>query len=314
MIDFQEINPNIKSLYAFLKKYDIEEFFLTKDFEIILMEFDLDDLWKCIKDDIIRRSKVAILLPGYTGYVDKTFKIFLDLIYLKARDRFIHFLSQMINVFISIREIENFNFEELKQRLLDCGFSNDDLYQIERLRKNDNEKDILEVIKKIPLPTVLPNGIDVQKYEEIINQLMLPNRMFQFIFVCENILRKFIIQILKKNGYHSIDSIGHKKLSETIKKQRSQEETQKYLPIRGDHDIFYLDLIDLNKIIQHENIWNKCFKNKFKSQRWITERIESLYSLRNRVAHSSGYLTTDELKSVETYCREIIKQIDQYIK
>ena len=53
---------------------------------------------------------------------------------------------------------------------------------------------------------------------------------------------------------------------------------------------------------------------KFKDQQWIFSRIDSLYTIRNRVAHNSGYLTSDELKSVETYCREIIKQIDQYIK
>ncbi|MHA1253487.1 MAG: hypothetical protein ACTSRP_26160 [Candidatus Helarchaeota archaeon] len=80
------------------------------------------------------------------------------------------------------------------------------------------------------------------------------------------------------------------------------------------NDTYYFDLIDLNKIFQHEDIWKKCFRDKFKTQRWITERIDSLYSIRCRVAHSSGYLTNDELKSVETYCREIIKQINQYIK
>ncbi|KKL51526.1 hypothetical protein LCGC14_2294590, partial [marine sediment metagenome] len=85
-----------------------------------------------------------------------------------------------------------------------------------------------------------------------------------------------------------------------------------YLPIRGDHDIYYLDLIELNRVIRHA--WKDCFEDKFKNQHWIFARIDSLYSIRNRVVHSSGYLKTDELKSVETYCREIIKQIDQYIK
>jgi len=33
-----------------------------------------------------------------------------------------------------------------------------------------------------------------------------------------------------------------------------------------------------------------------------------------KFTYNYGYLTTDELKSGETYCREIIKQIDQYIK
>ena len=32
--DFRQINPNVKSLYAFLKKYNIEKYFLTKDYKI----------------------------------------------------------------------------------------------------------------------------------------------------------------------------------------------------------------------------------------------------------------------------------------
>lgn len=175
------------------------------------------------------------------------------------------------------------------------------------------EMDISEIIKQMKKPKVLPDGINYKKYDEIFEQLELPSIMFHYIFVCENILRLFISQVLDDNGYASIDSIGHSNLSKTIERQKNQETTQNYLPIRGDHDIYYLDLIYLNKVLQHEYTWNKCFKDKFKSQTWITERIESLYSIRCRVAHSSGYLTSDELKSVETYCREIIKQIDQYI-
>jgi len=178
---------------------------------------------------------------------------------------------------------------------------------------NDEEMDIDEILSQISTTKVLPDGVDFRKYDDIFDQLKLPNAMFQYIFVCENILRKFIIQVLDNNGYPSIDSIGHRNLSRTIEKQKNQEDIQNYLPIMGDHNIYYLDLIDLNKVLQHEDTWNKCFKDKFKTQRWITERIESLYSIRCRVAHSSGYLTIDELKSVETYCREIIKQIDEYI-
>ena len=54
---------------------------------------------------------------------------------------------------------------------------------------------------------------------------------------------------------------------------------------------------DLNKIIHHEETWNKCFKDKF-TQRWITERVKSLYSIRNRVANSSGYLSSDSKQHI----------------
>ncbi|MBA7560986.1 hypothetical protein ES708_02620 [subsurface metagenome] len=84
-IDFRKVNPNIKSLYAFLKKYDIEEFFLTKYFEIALMELNLDEHWEKIRSFVIRESGVAVFLSGYTGYVDEAFKYLLNLIYLQAK-------------------------------------------------------------------------------------------------------------------------------------------------------------------------------------------------------------------------------------
>ncbi len=172
--------------------------------------------------------------------------------------------------------------------------------------------DINEFLNQIPTPKVLPDGIDYRKYDEIFDQLKLPSIMFHYIFVCENILRKFIIQVLDDNRYPSVDSIGNLNLSRNINNRKIQESNQKYLPIRGGHDIYYLDLIKLNNIINQ--VWDPCFIDKFKDQQWIFSRIDSLYTIRNRVAHGSAYLTSDELKSVETYCREIIKQIDQYIR
>lgn len=180
-----------------------------------------------------------------------------------------------------------------------------------RQQINNEEMDISEMLSMISHPKVLPDGIDYKKYNEIFNQLKLPSVMFHYIFVCENILRKFIIQVLDDNGYPSVDSIGNSNLSNNINIRKTQEANQNYLPMRGGHDIYYLDLIKLINIIRH--VWNSCFEDKFKDKQWIFSRIDSLYTIRNRVAHNSGYLTSDELKSVETYCREIIKQIDQYI-
>ena len=177
--------------------------------------------------------------------------------------------------------------------------------------KDSEELDMSEIFNQMPIPKVLPDGIDYRKYDEIFEQLKLPRVMFHYIFVCENILRKFIIQVLDNNGYPSIDSIGNNNLSKSIENRKNQEVNQNYLPVRGDHDIYYLDFKELNNIIRH--LWKPYFKEKFKRQSWICERIESLYSIRNQVAHNSGFLTVDELTSVKSSCREIIKQIDKYI-
>jgi hypothetical protein len=142
---------------------------------------------------------------------------------------------------------------------------------------HDEEMDINEILSQISTPKVLPDGIDYKKYDEIFNQLKLPSIMFHYIFVCENILRKFIIQVLDDNGYPSIDSIGNSNLSNKINIRKTQEANQNYLPMRGSHDIYYLDLIKLINIIRH--VWNSCFEDKFKDKQWIFSRIDSLLPL-----------------------------------
>ena len=95
-----------------------------------------------------------------------------------------------------------------------------------------------------------------------------------------------------------------------MKIKYEKEKKKLYLPIRGSHDIFYIDFIDLNGIII--NHWN-IFKSFFDSQDLITQKIKELYEIRNRIAYNSMYLTDDTLELVKAYCKAIIKQVDQYI-
>lgn len=91
--DFRQINPNVKNLDAFLKKYDIEYFFLTKDFEIALMELNLDEHWEEIRKFVVRESGITVLIPGFTGYIDEAFKYLLNLIYLQQNQHSLLFLA-----------------------------------------------------------------------------------------------------------------------------------------------------------------------------------------------------------------------------
>ena len=174
----------------------------------------------------------------------------------------------------------------------------------------DDGVDLTEYLKRINPVKTLPDGIDYNKYKEILEDLKIPNALFQYIFVCENILRLFIIKVLEDNGFKTIQSLGISALIKKIILRQNEEKKRIYLPVRGSHDIFCLDLSELKTIII--NKWD-LFKDKIISQSWIAEKIDSLYSIRNRVAHNSGTLTKDELKSIETYSRELIKQIDSHI-
>ncbi len=305
----------VKKLYVFLKDYNIKTYLATEKFFDVLRELNLDGYWGNRISKCWNGNPFAPKIQNMRELVVED--IFIDLLYdelSKDKSNFVQKFDHIVNMLISDYFIQNFDTNKLKKRMLECGFSTEDINQMKCLGYNKDIQDFTEMVDQIPSPEVLPDGIDKNKYNEILEQARLPITLYKYIFVCENILRKFIIQVLNDNGYPSIDSIGLKNLSETIKNQKEQEALQNYLPIRGDHDIYYLDLIDLNKILTYEDTWKKCFKDKIQTQTFITERINSLYKLRNRVAHCSAYLTIDELKSIETYCREIIKSIDKYIK
>ena len=138
-IDFQKINPNIKSLYALLKKFNIEKIFLTKEFNIALMELNLDDTWRILEQFVIRKSRVAVFITGFTGYADETFKYLLNLIYLKAKPIFIQILNHIIITFHSSQNINNFNYKKLEQRLLECGFEKEEIIQMGCFKEKNDE-------------------------------------------------------------------------------------------------------------------------------------------------------------------------------
>lgn len=318
--DFLRINPHIKRLYGFLKRYDIEEFFLKKKFKIALMEINADSLWKDIHNYVIRESEIAVLSPNYIGYVDRSYLIFINFLYLREREKFLNLFDYIIQEFILTEKPRQFNYEELMDRIIDCGFIPEELINMPflssklKLQKGKQKakkvkiEDLLEKLTEGDL-TIL-EGIDFDKYNDIIEIFHIISNCFKWIYLTENILRKFIAKILTKEGYQNVIALNDSKLNDKIKKRIEQEKNKNYLPIRGDHDIYYLDLIDLNRFFQKH--WN-IFKNFFDSQGWITQKIIDLYEIRKRVAHNSGNLTKDELLSVAAYCKQIIKQVDPYI-
>ena len=87
--------------------------------------------------------------------------------------------------------------------------------------------------------------------------------------------------------------------------EKKDEAQNKWLPLRGDKDIYYLDFIDLSKLIL--NNW-EYFKKYFPTQSWISTKIEELYKVRCLIAHNS-YAGEDEKELVSLYYKQIIKQI-----
>lgn len=127
-------------------------------------------------------------------------------------------------------------------------------------------------------------------------------------FYClENMLRNFIDKTLSDilgENYFSKIQIS-KDIEAGIARRKKDEGQNKWLPLRGDKDIYYTDFIDLSKLIS--NNW-EYFKKYFPEQNWISTKINELYKIRCLIAHHS-YVGKVEKEMVSLYYRLIVAQI-----
>ncbi len=203
--DFREIDSKVKNLYAFLKKYDIEKYFLSKNFKITLMELNLDNQWEEIKRMVVRESGVSVLIPGFTGYVDKAFLYLINSIYIISKKYFLPILDVIIINFLETENIKKFDFEQLNKRLSHCGFKNDELDEM-KILKWKLERNIPEVEIKLD-----ENGNFMINYADKYRLGLFKGefkRIKNLIFVLlpfENkfnqLFRDYIERPLKKKGY-----------------------------------------------------------------------------------------------------------------
>lgn len=70
------------------------------------------------------------------------------------------------------------------------------------------------------------------------------SEVYLYLYCIENSLRIFIEEIMKTETVNI-----PRKVQDTIDKLKKSEQESKYLPIRGNSDLFYCDFIELGKII-----------------------------------------------------------------
>lgn len=128
------------------------------------------------------------------------------------------------------------------------------------------------------------------------------------IYLIENFLRLFIEKVaISAYGYNYIDKIKiGSNLNKKIEERKSDEKRKQWLSIRGDSNLFYIDLIDLKTIISSN--W-ELFKVNFPKESWITSKMEELYDLRIKVAHNS-YLDQHEQNTLESTINSIYRQLN----
>jgi predicted nucleotide-binding protein len=76
-----EIEPKLKPLYANLKRLEIGKYLYTKEFNLFVLENNLDDFWKDCKQQVSNESRVVILGYHNTEDEEKAFMYLLSIWY-----------------------------------------------------------------------------------------------------------------------------------------------------------------------------------------------------------------------------------------
>lgn len=128
------------------------------------------------------------------------------------------------------------------------------------------------------------------------------SEVYLYLYCIENSLRIFIEEIMKSQTVNI-----PKRVQDTIDKLKKSEQESKYLPIRGNSDLFYCDFIELGKIIVGNwTVFGKYFPKQ--NEHWLNVMVDELYKIRCLVAHNS-YVGKDERDALKVYYKSITAQL-----
>ena len=133
-------------------------------------------------------------------------------------------------------------------------------------------------------------------------------KVYLYLYAIENYLRLFIERICTRaygQDYFSKLTLT-KNIRDTINGRKRNEQVNRWISVRGNSDLFYLDFIELSVLIQ--NNW-ELFKGYFPDQSWISSKLSELYGIRNLVAHNS-YVSDHERNILQVTFRSIVKQLN----
>ncbi|MEK4429041.1 Swt1 family HEPN domain-containing protein [Paenibacillus sp. FSL M7-0802] len=132
--------------------------------------------------------------------------------------------------------------------------------------------------------------------------------LYTFLYSIENSLRIFFeIVATEKYGTDYINKVSiPRSLEKTVSSRKESAANKKWLSIRGDSDLFYLDFKDIGTLIN--NNWT-LFEKYFPNQNFILSKLDEMADIRNLIAHNS-YVSKVERELVRTYYNSILKQID----
>lgn len=165
----------------------------------------------------------------------------------------------------------------------------------------DAEMVLNNIVSGIPLKfeKILP--------PEIIQKARTMAQAYMIIYCVENTLRVFIdIISTEKFGNDYWNSLKiPRELKEKVELRRKEEAKNLFHALRGDKELFYLDMDDLGRVIEQN--WD-IFKGYFPNLSFIGQRIKEITITRNHVAHNST-ISDDDFQRILLYYKDILRQI-----
>jgi hypothetical protein len=197
--------------------------------------------------------------------------------------------------------------DKFKEALRMLGYSLDEDGFIVSTQTLDIEKELSKISKEIATDVTERSIIRELVPEDIIEKAKEMAEVYVYLYCVENTLRHFVKIVCSQiYGSDYMKKIKIPKDIQTkIKRRKKDAEKHKWLTIRGDEDLFYLDIEDIGRIIQSN--WD-IFKEFFPDQNWIVQRIREIQDMRNPVAHNC-YIGETERTLLRGYYNTILKQI-----
>lgn len=137
--------------------------------------------------------------------------------------------------------------------------------------------------------------------------------VYTYLYCIENSLRLFIEKVCKDvYGEDYFEDLQlNRQAKDKIENRKESKQNKKWISLRGNSDLFYLDFVELGTIVENNwPIFKKYFPND-KGQQWITSKISDLANIRNLIAHNS-YVEKNEKDLLRSYYNVILKQLDQF--
>ena len=156
-----DIEPNLKPLYANLKRLNIGDYLYTKEFELFTIENDIDDAWKACVKAVSQQNNVVILGHHDTDDDEKAFLYLMTLWYEQECDTFDNFITTILLNFAKWHSTK-LDFSSLHHNLKQLGFKGKNLLSFTNkariIRDSKPEKIEEQIIKTNNTPKIKANS------------------------------------------------------------------------------------------------------------------------------------------------------------